>query len=207
MGCPNRRVYPHRRPPGVVRNLGYGLGDVVDTSMEYYFKCTVDCYDPYTDSFSDPDYAQRHNVRLKVVGVPRPGRRLPLLQRYPPSLKTSLQTTTQATGHHKHLLPEAPCERQALQEDSLELTDALLFTDTPERIDEYNALLADYGEVWSIERWRRPRTKCTRTQRRNTPCTRYWSRCCCSWAWGGYNTLMLERQKRTLGVYFSRGMP
>ena len=132
--------------------FGYGLGDVLDTSMEYYFRCTVGCYDPYTDSYSDPDYAMRYNVRLKVVGVLPARAKVPLLQCYPPRLENIFTNYDPNNPDTERVYcPKLYVNGKPLQEDSLELTDALLFTDTPERIGVYNELLADYGEVWSIE--------------------------------------------------------
>ena len=188
--------------------FGYGLGDVIDTSMEYYFRCTVGCYDPYTDSFSDPDYAMRYNVRLKVVGVLPARAKVPLLQCYPPSLENIFTNYNPNNPDTEYVYcPKLYVNGKPLQEDSLELTDALLFTDTPERIGEYNELLADYGEVWSIEALAQATDEMYADATPEYAVHTILAVLLLFVGVGGYNTLMLERQKRTLGVYFSCGMP
>ena len=188
--------------------FGYGLGDVIDTSMEYYFRCTVGCYDPYTDSFSDPDYAMRYNVRLKVVGVLPARAKIPLMQYSRPSLDNIFTNFDPNNPDTEYVYcPKLYVNGKPLQEDSLELTDALLFTDTPERIDEYNALLADYGEVWSIEALAQATDEMYADATPEYAVHTILAVLLLFVGVGGYNTLMLERQKRTLGVYFSCGMP
>ena len=119
--------------------------------MEYSAFSVVSGYDIQTDSFSDPDYAMRYNVRLKVVGVLPARAKVPSLQRYQPSLENIFTNYNPNNPDTEYVYcPKLYVNGKPLQ-DSLELTDALLFTDTPERIGEYNELLADYGEVWSIE--------------------------------------------------------
>ena len=188
--------------------FGYGLGDVIDTSMEYYFRCTVGCYDPYTDSFSDPDYAMRYNVRLKVVGVLPARAKIPLMQYSRPSLDNIFTNYDPNNPDTTYIYcPKLYVNGKPLQEDSLELTDALLFTDTPERIGEYNELLADYGEVWSIEALAQATDEMYADATPEYAVHTILAVLLLFVGVGGYNTLMLERQKRTLGVYFSCGMP
>lgn len=188
--------------------FGYGLGDVVDTSMEYSATSVVSSYDIQTDSFSDPDYAQRYNVRLKVVGVLPARSKVPLLQCYPPSLENIFTNYNPSNPDTEYIYcPKLYVNGKPLQEDSLELTDALLFTDTPERIDEYNALLADYGEVWSIEALAAATDEMYADATPEYAVHTILAVLLLFVGVGGYNTLMLERQKRTLGVYFSCGMP
>ena len=188
--------------------FGYGLGDVLDTSMEYYFRCTVGCYDPYTDSYSDPDYAMRYNVRLKVVGVLPARAKVPLLQCYPPRLENIFTNYDPNNPDTERVYcPKLYVNGKPLQEDSLELTDALLFTDTPERIGVYNELLADYGEVWSIETLAQATDEMYADATPEYAVHTILAVLLLFVGVGGYNTLMLERQKRTLGVYFSCGMP
>ena len=188
--------------------FGYGLGDVIETSMEYSASSVVSGYDIQTDSFSDPDYAMRYNVRLKVVGVLPARAKVPLLQCYPPSLENIFTNYNPNNPDTEYVYcPKLYVNGKPLQEDSLELTDALLFTDTPERIDEYNALLADYGEVWSIEALAQATDEMYADATPEYAVHTILAVLLLFVGVGGYNTLMLERQKRTLGVYFSCGMP
>ena len=71
----------------------------------------------------------------------------------------------------------------------------------------YNELLADYGEVWSIETLAQATDEMYADATPEYAVHTILAVLLLFVGVGGYNTLMLERQKRTLGVYFSCGMP
>ena len=182
------------------------VGDELPSNLTYGFFNTAPSYNEQTGRFDDGKHSPNYEATVKIVGILKGNTRQITLQSYPAKLDSILYPGSEKNDQYV-FCPPLYLGNDRIQYDTLNYTDALLFVDDADRIDLLNQQLKDYGTVYSVSDLAKVSDQYFQDGSMEYYIHTILAVLLLFVGVGGYNTLMLERQKRTLGVYFSCGMP